>query len=31
MIKLKNTEVLGWGHAIRGMRNLMKRGGELDR
>lgn len=31
MIKFKNTEVLGWEHVIRGMRNLMKRGEELDR
>lgn len=31
MIKFENTEVLGWEHAIRGMRNLMKRGEELDR
>ena len=27
MIKLENTEVLGWEAAIRGMRNPMKRGG----
>ena len=27
MIKLENIEVTGWEHAIRGMRNLMKRGG----
>lgn len=27
MIKLENTEVVGWEHAIRGMRNPMKRGG----
>lgn len=31
MIKLEHTEVLGWEHAIRGMRNFMKRGEELDR
>lgn len=23
MLKIENTEVLGWGHAIRGMRNPM--------
>lgn len=27
MIKFENTEVVGWEHAIRGMRNSMKRGG----
>lgn len=31
MIKIEHTEVLGWEAAIRGMRNLMKRGEELDR
>lgn len=31
MIKLENIEVTGWEHVIRGMRNLMKRGEELDR
>lgn len=30
MIKLENTEVVGWEHAIRGMRNPMKGGEELD-
>lgn len=29
MIKFENTEVLGWEHAIRGMRNSMKRGENL--
>lgn len=24
MIKFENTEVVGWEHAIRGMRNPMK-------
>lgn len=23
MIKIENVEVMGWGHAIRGMRNPM--------
>ena len=27
MIKFENTEVVGWEHAIRGMRNPMKRAG----
>lgn len=27
MLKIENFEVLGWEHAIRGMRNPMKRGG----
>ena len=27
MIKLENTETIGWEAAIRGMRNPMKRGG----
>lgn len=31
MIKIENVEVIGWEHAIRGMRNPMKRGEELDR
>mgnify|MGYP003400721589 FL=1 len=31
MLKIENWEVLGWEHAIRGMRNTMKRGEELDR
>lgn len=31
MIKIEKTEVVGWEHAIRGMRNPMKRGEELDR
>ena len=31
MIKFEHTEVLGWEHAIRGMRNPMKRGEKLDR
>lgn len=31
MIKIENVEVMGWEHAIRGMRNPMKRGEELDR
>lgn len=31
MIKLENYEVMGWEAAIRGMRNPMKRGKELDR
>lgn len=30
MIKIENVEVLGWEHAIRGMRNPMKRGEEFD-
>lgn len=25
MLKIENTEVLGWEHAIRGMRNPMHR------
>lgn len=25
MLKIENTEVLGWEHAIRGMRNPMRR------
>lgn len=24
MIKFENTEVMGWEHAIRGMRRIMK-------
>ena len=31
MIKIENVEVMGWEAAIRGMRNPMKRGKELDR
>ena len=31
MIKIENTEVVGWDAAIRGMWNFMKRGKELDR
>ena len=31
MIKFENAEVMDWEAAIRGMRNPMKRGGELDR
>lgn len=31
MIKFEHTEVLGWEHAIRGMRNPKKRGEELGR
>lgn len=31
MIKIEKTEVMGWEAAIRGMRNPMKRGKELDR
>lgn len=31
MIKIENVEVMGLEHAIRGMRNPMKRGEELDR
>ena len=31
MLKIENFEVMGWEHAIRGMRNPKKRGGELDR
>lgn len=31
MIKFEHCEVIGWEHAIRGMRNFMKRGEELDR
>lgn len=27
MLKIENFEVMGWEHAIRGMRNPMKRGG----
>ena len=30
MIKIENVEVVGWEHAIRGMRNSMKRGEEFD-
>ena len=30
MIKIENVEVFGWEHAIRGMRNPMKRGEEFD-
>lgn len=30
MIKIENVEVLGWEHAIRGMRNPLKRGEEFD-
>lgn len=29
MIKFENTEVIGWEHAIRGMRNPMKYGESL--
>ena len=31
MIKIENVEVMGWEAAIRGMRNPMKGGKELDR
>ena len=31
MIKIENVEICGWEHAIRGMRNPMKRGEKLDR
>ena len=31
MLKIENFEVMGWEHAIRGMRNPKKRGEELDR
>lgn len=31
MLKIENWEVVGWEHAIRGARNPMKRGEELDR
>ena len=31
MIKLENVEITGWEAAIRGMRNPMKRGEEVDR
>ena len=31
MIKIENVEIIGWEHAIRGMRNPMKRWEELDR
>lgn len=27
MLNIENFEVMGWEHAIRGMRNPMKRGG----
>lgn len=30
MIKIENTEVLGWGHAIHGMRNPMNSWGKSD-
>ena len=30
MIKLENTEVMGWEHAIRGMRNPMNSWGKSD-
>ena len=30
MITIENVEVLGWEHAIRGMRNPLKRGEEFD-
>lgn len=30
MIKIENTEVLGWGHAIRGMRNPLNSWGKMD-
>ena len=30
MIKIENVEVLGWEHAICGMRNPLKRGEEFD-
>ena len=30
MIKLENTEVVGWEHAIRGMRNPMNSWGKSD-
>lgn len=30
MIKIKNTEVVGWGHAIRGMRNPLNSWGKMD-
>lgn len=28
MLKIENTEVLGWEHAIRGMRNPLNSWGE---
>ena len=31
MLKIEDVEVVGWEHAIRGMRNPKKRGEELDR
>lgn len=31
MLKIENWEVVGWKPAIRGMRNPMKKGEELDR
>lgn len=31
MIKVENVEVLGWEHAIRGMRNPMNSWGRSDR
>ena len=31
MLKIENTEIVGWNAAIRGMRNPMKRGEDLDR
>lgn len=30
MIKVENTEVLGWGHAIRGMRNPLNSWDKMD-
>lgn len=30
MIRIENTEVIGWGHAIRGMRNPMNSWGKSD-
>ncbi len=30
MIKIENTEVLGWGHAIRGMRNPLESWARID-
>ena len=30
MIKIENTEVIGWEHAIRGMRNPMNSWGKSD-
>lgn len=31
MIKIEKIDIYGWETAIRGMRNPMKRGEELDR